>query len=100
MDHVKTDTVHMSTVLPLDGKYSDTQKLYYQHLLEMLPSVDVVASEAKCTKSVLHSSGSMLDKCEGENRHIHIFFADTSFLLEVVAYIFEDFRGQTECVSL
>jgi len=50
MDHVKTDTAHMSTALPLDVKYSDTQKLYCQHLLEKLASVDVVASKASAQK--------------------------------------------------
>ena len=64
MDHqALRDWLHNMSTLPLDVKIlRHAQQL--QHLLRKLSSADIVAGEAKYTKSVfLHSSDASLNLC-------------------------------------
>ena len=100
MDHqALRDWLHNMSTLPLDVKVlRHAQQL--QHRLRKLPPADIVAGEAKYTKSVfLHSSGGNLNLCLTNAR----VESDTEVLLSLLNYSclhFEDFGGQIECVSL
>ena len=99
MDHqALRDWLHNMSTLHLDVKVlRHAQQL--QHLLRKLSPADIVAGEAKYTKSVLlHSSGANVNLCLTNAR----VKSDTCVLLSLLNYSrlhFEDFRGQIECVS-